>query len=294
MITNAYIIRVKTFYQLTKPGIIYGNAIVASAGFMFATKGKFLPALFLYMLAGISLVIASACVYNNILDRNLDKHMARTKNRALVTGTISTYSAVIYATLLGVLGIFILNNFTNTLTTLLALFGMFAYVVIYGIAKRTTIWSTVVGSISGAIPPLVGYAAVTNQLNLESFLLFMVLVLWQMPHFYAIAIFRMKEYAKASISVLPIKKGIYATKIQIVLYIFAFSASAFSLSALGYTGISYLLVMTVVCYIWLAQALKGFETKDANDDKWARKVFGFSLVALLAFSLMISINFWIP
>ena len=284
--------KLKTYYDLTKPGIIRGNAITATGGFLFATQGNFQVRTFLAMLVGICLVMASGCVFNNYIDRGIDKKMKRTKKRALVTGLVSIKSALLFATLLGLGGTWLLATYTNELTAGVAVFGFIAYVILYGVAKRYSVHGTAVGSISGAVPPVVGYVAITNQLDIAASLLFLVLVCWQMPHFYAIAIFRMKEYAAASIPVLPIKKGILATKVQIILYITVFSAVCFGFSALGYTGYTYLLVMAILCLFWLRLAVKGLSA--TNDVAWARKVFGFSLVVLLVFSLMISLDSFLP
>lgn len=282
----------KDYYQLTKPGIIRGNAITAAAGFFLASAGSINFAAFGAMLAGIILVMASGCVFNNYMDRGIDKKMQRTKKRALVTGSIPARNALIFASLMGILGTWLLAIYVNLLTASIGVFGLFAYVILYGIAKRKSVHGTAVGSISGAVPPVVGYVAVTNQLDMVALLLFVILVCWQMPHFYAIAIFRMKEYASAGIPVLPIKKGLYATKVQIILYIIAFTAASCSLAALGYTSYTYLVVMAVLSIAWLRLALKGFETKD--DNKWARKVFGLSLIVLLVFSSLISLDSFLP
>jgi len=159
----------KTYYYLTKPGIIRGNAVTAAAGFLLAAGLHPDLGLFLATLVGLSLIVASACVLNNCLDRRIDAAMARTQRRALVRGLVSTRAAIIYATILGLTGAALLAAFTNLLTLGLALFGLFAYVVLYGIAKRRTVHGTVVGSISGAVPPVVGYTAVTGSLDHGAF-----------------------------------------------------------------------------------------------------------------------------
>jgi protoheme IX farnesyltransferase len=242
-------------------------------------------------LLGLSLIIASACVFNNFLDRDLDKKMARTKNRALPAGTIKGSTALAYAASLGAAGSLLLAYFTNLLTLALALFGLFAYVVLYGIGKRTTVWSTVIGSISGAVPPVVGYCSVSGRLDLGAVLLFMILVLWQMPHFYAIAIYRRRDYAAAGLPVLPVVNGNRNTKIQMLIYIAAFTVAAALLSVYGYTGYIYLAVMLVLGGAWLRLSLLGFKAPD--DDKWARKLFGFSLIVITAFSFTVSIGHWL-
>lgn len=283
---------VRKYYRLTKPGIIYGNALTATGGFLLASKGHIDAGLFAAMLGGLALVIASACVFNNYTDRDIDAKMARTKARALVSGAISARNALIYATLLGSAGSIILGLYTNSLAQAVALAGLFAYVVLYSLAKRRTVHGTVIGSISGAVPPVVGYCAVTNHLDGGALLLFLILVFWQMPHFYAIATYRSKDYAVARIPVLPLKAGLRNTKLQMVGYIIAFIVASLLLSVFGYTGYSYLAVMSLVGLAWLALALQGFKAKDSN--AWARKLFRFSLIVTLVFSIMISINAWVP
>src|SRR5579872_2970145 len=183
----------RDYYKLTKPGIVYGNVFTTIAAFLFAIRWRFESfqsiELFLATVFGISFVIGSACVFNNYLDRDIDKRMERTQKRALVTGAISTRSALMYGTILGLVGFILLGVFVNVLTALIALVGFIFYVILYGIAKRGSHWGAVVGSVSGAVPIVVGYTAVTNQLDLTALILFLVLVFWQMPHFYAIAIY---------------------------------------------------------------------------------------------------------
>jgi protoheme IX farnesyltransferase len=283
---------IQNYYRLTKPGIIYGNAIAAIAGFLLASRGHFNPVLFLAALVGLSLVIGSGCVVNNYIDRTIDEKMARTKKRALVTKIIPPRNALIFATILGLLGFFVLFQFTNLLTTFIAFVGYFFYVVLYSIWKRKSIHGTVVGSVSGAVPPVVGYCAVTNHFDAAALLLFLILVFWQMPHFYAIAIFRMKDYAAARIPVLPVKKGIAQTKLQIILYIVAFIIATALLTVYHYTGYSYLVVVLIVGFIWLWMGFKGYNTGDAV--KWSRKMFFFSLVILLVWSGIVSLSPLLP
>jgi heme o synthase len=282
----------RAYYLLTKPGIIRGNAVTALAGFLLAAGTEINLGLLIAVLAGISLVIGSACVFNNYIDRDIDEKMERTKNRGLVSGEISPVNAIIYATLLGIIGFVILLVYTNLLTAFLGLIGFIDYVILYGISKRRSPLGTIVGSISGAMPIAAGYTAVTNRFDLGALLLFVILVCWQMPHFYAIAIYRLNDYKEAGLPVLPIKKGIYRTKVQMLLYLLAFIAAIVSLTALGYTGVVYLAVMLALSLYWLWRGLQGFST--SNDAKWARNMFLFSLIIILVFSLMISVDSLLP
>ncbi|MES2971779.1 MAG: heme o synthase [Patescibacteria group bacterium] len=282
----------KTYYKLTKPGIIYGNSITAAAGFMLASNGHINFKLLVSMLAGISLVMASGCVYNNVIDRDIDKKMKRTKNRALVTGEVTAQNALMFASVLGIAGITFLITQTNKLTAVVALIGLLTYVVLYGIGKRRSVHGTVIGSISGAVPPVVGYCAVTNRFDLGALLLFLILVCWQMPHFYAIATYRIKDYANAGLPILTVKKGVEAAKKQMIVYILAFIAATIILHATGYTGYTYLVVVSFAGFAWLRLALQGLKTD--NNERWARKLFGFSLIVLLTFSVMISLDSFLP
>jgi protoheme IX farnesyltransferase len=283
---------IKIYYGLTKPGIIYGNLMYAAAGFLLAAGKHIDLGLFIATLAGTSLVIASACVYNNVLDRNIDSRMRRTSKRALVRNIISIRAALIFATVLGAAGFVMLAIFTNWLVVLIEAIAILVYVLAYGFAKRTTEHSTVIGSISGSAPPVAGYCAVTNHFDSGALLLFLILTFWQMPHFYAIATYRLKDYRDAGLPVLTVKKGIKQAKIQIVAYIVAFIAATVLLSTYGYTGYVYLVIMLALGLNWLRLGLNGFRSD--NDDKWGRQVFFFSLLITVAFSVLLAVNAWLP
>lgn len=281
-----------TYYLLTKPGILYGNAIAVIAGFFLASRHNIHLNLLAEILIGVSMVIASACVFNNYLDRGIDAKMERTKERAMVKKLISSKNALIYASLLGLLGFFVLFFYINTLTGIIGLIGFFVYIILYGISKRKTIHGTVIGSISGAVPPVAGYTAVTNNFDLAALLLFLILTFWQMPHFYSIALYRSEEYKKANIPVLPLIKGIKHTKIEIILYITAFVISTSLLTIFHYTGYIYLTIILIFGVFWLWKGIKGLRTNDTK--KWARKMFGLSLVTLLTFSLLLCLSAILP
>lgn len=278
--------------MLVKPGIIRGNAITAIAGFLFASKGDVDFGLLFALVFGVSAVMASACVFNNYLDRDIDRKMKRTKDRALAAGKIPVLNAMVYAIFLAVLGFVALAVYTNSLTVLIGFVGFIDYVVLYGISKRKSVHGTLVGSISGATPPVAGYTAVTNQFDLAALLLFAILVAWQMPHFYAIAIYRIKDYKSANIPVLPLINGIKTTKVQMIAYMIAFIIATVLLTVLEYASYTYLVVMTLVGLAWLRIGLLGINS--SNDEKWAKQVFGFSLYVLLIFSVLISFDVALP
>lgn len=279
---------IKNYISVIKPGIISGNLITASAGFFLASKGHVNFWLFFVTLVGLSLIVAPACVFNNYLDRDIDKKMKRTQGRALVRGIILGKNALIYAFILLISGTLLLVLFTNLLTVFFALTGFFFYVIVYTFAKRKTSYGTIIGSVSGAVPPVVGYFAVRNRLDMSAVILFLILVLWQMPHFYAIAIYRMHDYASAAIPVLPVKKGIFITKIHILLYIIAFGITACLLTIFRYTGYVYLVVAVLLSCLWLGFAAYGFITQ--NNTVWARKMFILSLVIITLLCIMITVS----
>lgn len=285
--------RIKTYYQLTKPGIIYGNTLTTAGGFLLAScTFGFNAWLMVATLVGTAFVMAASCVVNNYIDREIDRKMARTKKRALVIGSVSVTAALLYASVLAVIGFVLLALFTNMLTVLLGVIAAATYIVFYGIAKRRSVHGTLVGSVAGALPPVAGYTAASNTFDAAAVIIFFVLVFWQMPHFYAIAMYRMKDYAAAGIPVLPIKQGMQATKIQIIAYTVAFLVAVSMLTVYGYTGYTYLIVMLGLGCIWLFKQLKGFRTSD--DVQWARSIFFFSLLVLMAFSVMLAVGALLP
>jgi len=276
------------YYLLTKPGIIMGNLFTVAAGFLLASGGVMYFGLFFATMLGLAFIMASACVFNNYIDRPLDMKMERTKNRALVTGLISGKHAILFAIGLAVIGNIILFYFTNFLTVIVAAIGFFVYVVLYSFWKSKTVYGTAIGSIAGAVPPVVGYCAVSNQFDLGAIILFSMLVLWQMPHFFAIAIFHYDDYAAAGIPVLPIEKGFYVTKVHMILYIIAFIFAAALLTVFNYTGYVYLAFMLVIGLSWLALSIKGFSS--TNNLAWGKNMFYLSLVMIGIICLLIPLD----
>lgn len=273
------------YYLITKPGIIMGNLFTLAAGFMLASKGIPDPQLFLITLLGLGFIIASACVFNNYIDRQLDVKMERTKQRPIASGLISGRNAIAFATILAIIGNVILGVYTNLLTVSVAAIGFFIYVVLYSMWKSRTIYATAIGSVAGAIPPVVGYCAVSNQFDLGAALLFMMLVLWQMPHFFSIALYHFKDYSRANIPLLPIKKGVFRTKIHMVIYIMAFIFASTLLTYFNYTGYLYYAVTLVMGGAWLLLGLIGF--KRSNNEKWGRDMFRLSLILIGTLCLVI-------
>lgn len=278
----------KRYLLVTKPGIIFGNLISVVGGFFLASKGSLELDIFLATLVGVSLVIASGCVFNNYIDRDIDCLMERTRNRVLVQGLIGPRTTLVYATALGVTGVALLY-WVNPLSAALGGLGFVVYVGLYTLwLKRRSVYGTLVGSLSGATPPVIGYCAVSNEFDAGALILLLIFSLWQMPHSYAIAIFRLKDYQAAAIPVLPVKRGIALTKSHMFRYILAFALATVMLTFSGHAGLFYFTVATLVSLIWLGMAWKGFQVTD--DRVWARQLFIFSIVAISSLSLMMSVD----
>jgi len=282
----------RAYAQLTKPGVLFGNALSAAAGYLFASQGNVNVIGFVWLALGTTLIIASACVLNNYLDQDIDTKMARTKKRAAWIEMVGQRNTVIFAVALGVLGFATLIATTNWLVVLIEIIGYVDYVVLYGMwSKRSSVHGTLVGSVSGAAPILAGYVGASGELNMGAALTFLALFVWQMPEFYAISIYRQKEYAAAGVPVISVVRGIPRTIREIFAYTLLFVLFTLLLGVLGYGGIIYSVGMGIVGAYWLTLAVQGFSTK--NHDAWARKMFKFSINALLIFCGLISVNGWL-
>jgi heme o synthase len=280
------------YYQLVKPGIIYANLLTAAAGYLLATHWHINWRLLAALLAGVTLVIASACVFNNCLDRGIDEKMQRTRHRALVAGLIPVRSAIAYAVLLGGLGFTVLVAWTNWLTVLIGVVAFVDYVVLYGLAKRLSRHGTLVGTVAGSASVVAGYCAATGRLDTGALILFLILACWQMSHFYAIAVYRLKDYQTAGLPVWPAKSGLLSAKRQIVGYILVFLLANTALSLFGYTGYTYLAMMLLLSLYWLQLAVTGIKTD--NDRRWGRRMFLRSLLVMLGLSVMLAVGPLLP
>ena len=273
----------KRYLSVTKPGIIMGNAISVTGGFLLASRGDIDYWLLLATLIGLSLVVASGCVINNCIDRDIDGKMQRTASRVTVTGELPLRTAMLHGAVLGIAGFGLLALYTNLTAVFFAAFGYVIYVGVYSLyMKRNSVYGTFVGSLSGAVPPAVGYMAAAILLGMFS--------IWQMPHSYAIAIFRYNDYKAAGIPVLPVSQGIAKAKRHIVLHIALFALVVMLLPLSGYTGIGFLTVAFATSLWWLLMALRGYRP-DINVEGWAKRVFGFSIVNITLLSVAMSVDY---
>jgi protoheme IX farnesyltransferase len=283
----------RSYLQLIKPGITLSNTISGVAGFFLAASFvAFSWTAFVGAIGGIAFIIASACVMNNILDRDIDKRMKRTAKRDVANGVISIPKALVFGIAMGIIGFGLLAFLTNTLTVLLGIVAYVWYVAIYGLAKRTTVYSTLIGGVAGALPPVAGYTALTGNIDAGAIVLFLILFFWQMPHFYAIAMFRQSDYASAKLPVWSVKYGMKSSKLQILLFTIVF-AIVFALpTVFNYTGVVYLVGSLALSGYWLYKGISVYNKVD--DIKWARTMFGVSLLVMLSMSLLIAVGGYLP
>ncbi|KZE38267.1 protoheme IX farnesyltransferase [Bhargavaea cecembensis] len=284
----------KDFLALIKIGIVNSNVITAFTGFFLAIQfaGRhFLDALDLlfYVVIGSALIVAGAAAMNNLIDRDIDPVMSRTKSRPTVTGRFRAPAVFAMSVTFMLIGEILLFS-ASTTAGLWGIAGVFSYVVLYSMwSKRKHVSNTIVGSISGAIPPLIGWAAVEPSLGPGAWALFLIMFAWQPPHFYAIAMRRTEEYRAAGIPMLPVVKGFARTKKSMLAWVLVLFPLPFLLPQLGWP---FIVLATALNAGWLFIALKGFRAED--DLKWATRMFVYSLnymtilfVSMIIFAVII-------
>ncbi len=239
--------RWRDFLELTKPKVSLLIVFTAIVGMILASPGFVpLPAL-LFGTLGIALASGSAAAFNHVLDRRIDEQMARTRRRPLPTGHLQMSHAVVFAVLLGVTSMLILSLLVNLLTAALTFCSLIGYAMVYTMwLKRATPQNIVIGGAAGAAPPVLGWAAVTNTIDPQALLLFLIIFTWTPPHFWALAIARREDYAKASIPMLPVTHGIPYTRLQIVLYTILLVLSTLLPYLCGMSGFIYLGVAVIL------------------------------------------------
>lgn len=275
--------------SLTKPGIVAGNLITALGGALLAGGGTVAPGALLAILAGVALVVASGCVCNNVIDRDIDGRMARTRERVLASGRLAPGPALTYAALLGAAGLSLLAWQGGLLSGALGALGWGVYVGVYSLwLKRRSVHATLVGSLAGAMPPVIGYCAVAGRWDGAAWLLLLAFCLWQLPHSHAIAILRLDDYRSAGIPVLPRVRGTAAAQAAIVGQIPAFTLAAAGLGWMGYAGAGYLAVTLLAGAAWWLSALSGWRSEPPV--RWARRQFLGSILVVVALSTMLALD----
>jgi protoheme IX farnesyltransferase len=272
---------VRDLVALTKPRITFFVILTTAGGLWLARgrEGTLDPIVALIAVIGTALVVSSANALNCWMERDLDVHMARTKNRPLPAGRLSASTALWFGLAMGAISVPLLAVMVNPLTGLLAAIALVSYVWIYTPMKQRSPKALLVGSIPGAMPPLMGWTAATGHLEAPGLVLFGILFLWQLPHFLAISVFRQTEYAKAGIKVLPSVKGNATTKVHAVAYAGALVPVSLMLVPLGIAGNLYLWVMGIGGVLFAALCVSGLRATTV-DNRWARAVFIASIVYL--------------
>lgn len=283
------------YWELTKPRVVALIVFTALVGMFLAVPG--LPPLRegVFGLLGIWLAAASAAAINHLIDQRIDKLMARTANRPLATGALQPVQVLVFAVLLGVASMAILVLLVNPLTAALTFASLIGYAVVYtGYLKRATPQNIVIGGIAGAAPPLLGWAAVTGMQNpwdwAHALLLVLIIFVWTPPHFWALAIFRREDYARALIPMLPVTHGVTYTRWQILLYTVLLVVVTVLPWAVGMSGVFYLggaLVLGAV-FLWYAWKLL-----DPPDEFFAMRVFNYSIVYLMALFAFLLVDHWL-
>ncbi len=278
---------IQDYLGLCKLKVISLIVFTAVVGMLLSTHGMVPWNALIFGTLGIGMAAASGAAINHVVDHRIDSIMARTKNRPLPKSSMTQKSALIFAIGLGALAMLILLVFVNPLTALLTFIALIGYAVIYTMyLKRTTPQNIVWGGAAGAAPPVLGWTAVTGEINQDALLLFLIIFIWTPPHFWALAIRRRKEYAKADIPMLPVTHGVQFTKLHIVLY----TVMLFSVSMLPFvvdmSGHLYLAGAVSLGLGFLYYAVKLYYN---DSDQLAMKTFGYSifyLSCLFAFFLI--------
>jgi protoheme IX farnesyltransferase len=281
----------RDYYQLTKPKVVALLVLTAWVGMMLAQPGLPKFGLMIAATLGIGLLSAAAAAMNHIVDQRIDAQMARTYNRPVARGRLSTQQAVKFSLLLAGSGFLLLFIAVNPLTAWLTLASLFGYAVVYTMfLKRATPQNIVIGGLAGAMPPLLGWTAMTAEVHAHALLLVMIIFTWTPPHFWALAIHRRDDYAKVNMPMLPVTHGIEFTKSAIFLYTLVLFLVCLLPYLVGMTGAVYLLGSTVLNlgFIWYAWQLK-FNAKPET----AMATFKFSIWHLMVlFLLLLLDHYW--
>ncbi len=269
----------RDYLELCKPRVVALMMLTALVGMQLATDNIVPWNALVFGTLGIALMAGSAAAVNHLVDQRIDSMMARTQRRPLPTGRISARHAWFFAALIGCLGMTILIMFVNTLTAVLTLFTLIGYAGIYTLyLKRATPQNIVIGGVAGAAPPMLGWVAVTGHLDPNSLLLVLIIFAWTPPHFWALAIYRQQDYAKANIPMLPVTHGVRFTKLNILLYTLILTAGSLLPYAVGMSGIIYLISALLLNLGFLAYAIVLLLT---NNNKVAIRTFHYSIFYLM-------------
>jgi len=273
-------VRFRQFLALTKPRVVQLIVFCAVIGMFLAVPGLPPPATVFFATLGIALVAGAAAAVNCLVEQKIDALMLRTRGRPLPRGQVTSLSTLVFAGLVGGAGMLLLYAFVNPLTMWLTLATFLGYAVIYTVVlKPATPQNIVIGGASGAMPPVLGWTAVTNQVAPEALLLFLIIFAWTPPHFWALALYRTADYAKAGLPMLPVTHGAAYTRLQIVLYTVVLVLVTMLPYAIRMSGVIYLVAALALGGVFLAYAVRLYRD---YSDALARATFRYSILYLTA------------
>ncbi len=278
VLSSSFAARARSFYALTKPRVVSLIVFTAVIGMFLASPGMVAPGLLLAGIFGIWFVAGAAAAVNCLVEQTIDARMQRTRWRPLVRGELTALQTLVFAGVLGGAGLWILYHFVNALTMALTAATFVGYAIVYTvILKPATPQNIVIGGASGAMPPVLGWAAVTGQVPTEALLLFLIIFAWTPPHFWALALYRADDYAKAGVPMLPVTHGKRYTRLQVLLYTLVLFGVSLLPYVQGMSGVSYLLAAVLLGAIFVRYALRIYL---AYSDAIAQKTFRYSIVYL--------------
>jgi heme o synthase len=279
--------RIRAFYALTKPRVVSLIVFTAVIGMFLAAPGMVEPQVLLAGTLGIAMVAGAAAAVNCLVEQKIDALMQRTRWRPLPRGELSPLQTLVFAGALGGAGLWVLLHFVNALTMWLTVATFVGYAIVYTvILKPATPQNIVIGGASGAMPPVLGWAAVTGEVGIEAMVLFLIIFAWTPPHFWSLALYRTEDYARAGVPMLPVTHGKRYTRLQVLLYTLILFAASLLPYVIRMSGALYLAAATILGAIFLAHALR---IHFAYTDAVAQKTFRYSIayLALLFAALLV-------
>jgi heme o synthase len=283
--------RLRHFIALTKPRVVSLIVFCAVIGMFLATPDLPPPSTVFFATVGIALVAGAAAAINCLVEQELDARMYRTRRRPLPSGEVTSLGTLVFAGILGGIGLLLLYRYVNALTMWLTLSTFVGYAVIYTVLlKPATPQNIVIGGASGAMPPVLGWAAVTGDISAESLILFLIIFMWTPPHFWSLALYRTADYARAGLPMLPVTHGKRYTQLMIVLYTCALVAVTLLPFAIRMSGVPYLVAALALGGGFLAYVIRLYRS---YSDRLARATFKYSIYYLAAlFSALLVDHYW--
>lgn len=276
------------YIELCKPRVVMLMILTSIVGMCLAPSPTFPLKAFIFGNLGIALMAGAAATLNHVADRHIDKLMRRTERRPIVQGTISTRNSLIFAALLCGVGLSILMCWVNVLTAILTFLSLMGYAVFYTLyLKHATPQNIVIGGIAGAAPPLLGWTAVTGSISPAACLLMLIIYVWTPPHFWALAIYRLEDYAKANVPMLPHTHSVAYTKLNIVLYTLLLIAATLLPYAIRMSGHIYLAGVMIVNAVFLYQVVRLYFSDEREQ---AIRTFHYSIYYLGILFLLLLID----